>query len=578
MGDKNIKLLNDSLIDKIAAGEVVENPSSVVKELIENSIDADADMIDIEVKEGGKSLIKVKDSGRGMPKEDAELCIKRHSTSKIEDEADLFAIKSLGFRGEALASISAVSEFSIVTKTEDELKGTEVTVRKNNVSVNEIGAEKGTIVKVENLFYNVPARKKFLKSMSSELSSVIDIVARYALAYNNISFKLVSDGKVVINTAASKDELNSIASIYGNETAKNMIRVDFKDRLIKLNGYIGKPVIARNDKQRQSLYINGRFIKSKELAEAVKQGYYSLLFLDREPVFVLKIEVDEKKVDVNVHPRKEIVKITSAKEICESISNAITQALKQSNLVVDADLRDSAAKAQAKYAFFPDKQSTLAADSAIEAGSVYDNLKGAIVSSVIETKHIGPFKILGQVNKTYIVAENAEGLLIIDQHAAEERVNYEKLVKMMKDSAIKKQELLKPMIVETSPSEFEIVKEYMEELMKLGYSIEEYGKNNLLLRTVPFIFERQSKTMVNELIDELKMINSNKLNDEIEERIIRFSCRKSIKAGEEMSMKEIHDLIEELDKCELPFTCPHGRPTIISIGLSEMEKKFKRRG
>jgi DNA mismatch repair protein MutL len=284
-----IHLLDDKLIDKIAAGEVVENPSSVVKELIENSIDAGASSVEVEVREGGKSLIKVKDNGEGMSRQDAILSVRRHTTSKISSDEDLFAIQSLGFRGEALASICAVSEFSLLTKRRNDIKGSEIRIKKNDITSNDTGAEPGTVIKVENLFYNVPARKKFLKDMSTELSGIIDTVSRFCLAYNNISFKLISDGKTVLHTQKSKDELGSIFAIYGNETAKNMLRLNFEDEIIKINGFIGKPAIARNDRSRQTIYINGRFVKSKEIAGAIKDGYQSLLFLDKEPAYVVKL-------------------------------------------------------------------------------------------------------------------------------------------------------------------------------------------------------------------------------------------------------------------------------------------------
>jgi len=579
MGEMHkIKILDDSLIDKIAAGEVVENPSSVIKELIENSIDAGSNVIEIEIKEGGKSLIKIKDNGVGMNKEDAELCVKRHATSKISGEEDLFAIKTLGFRGEALASISAVSKFMLLTKKEGEVDGIKVSVEKENINVEVAGAEKGTVVKIEDLFYNVPARKKFLRSIESELNSLVDVIIRYSLAYPKISFKLTSNDKVLLNTTSTEEGLNTIQSVYGNETAKNMMAVEYEDDLISIKGYIGKPSIARGDKNRQTLFLNGRYVKSKEVSDAIKEGYHSLLFLDREPVYVISLDVDESKVDVNVHPRKEIVKINNIKDVCKSVVKGINNVLKESNLFMESDLERTRAQPQHSYSMSKDMQSTLvveedSGDKIVETGNVYDNAKPAI-----DAKHIGPFKILGQLNKTYIVAENAEGLFIVDQHAAEERVNYEKLLSELKDKAIKKQALIKPLIIESSAAEFGMIMECKEQLDKCGFEIEEYGQNNIVVRSMPFIFERPSKTLVTELVDELKEISKSKIDTEIEDRIIRFSCRKSIKAGEEMTMKEIESLLLELDKCQLPFTCPHGRPTIIQLSLADIEKKFKRTG
>jgi DNA mismatch repair protein MutL len=580
MGEKHtINILEDSLIDKIAAGEVVENPSSVVKELVENSIDANANSIEIEINDGGKSLIKIKDNGNGMNKTDAQLCIKRHATSKINNDKDLFAIRTLGFRGEALASISAVSKFTIITKQKNNISGTEIKIDKSNIQVNEVGTDFGTIIKIKDLFYNVPARKKFLKSNEFEINKIIDIIIRYALAYPNISFKLNSNNKIILNSLKTKDSINTIQSIYGNEFAKNMIYLEYNNEIIKIKGFIGKPCIARNDKIRQTIFINGRYVKSKEISDAVKDGYHSLLFLDREPVFILDLKVDEKKVDVNVHPRKEIVKIDNIKEIQEIITSCIKDKLRNTNLIVESDLNSSNAKAQHKYSIEKEKQTNLIfkdeiEDKIFETGKIYDNITPKIN---INTMNIGEFKIFGQINKTYILAENAEGLLIIDQHAAEERINYEKLLEQMKENAIKKQALVKPIIIEMSASEFTMINQFVEQLNKAGYEIEEYGQNNIIVRTIPFIFERASKILIEELIEELKEISCKKIEQEIEERIIRFSCRMSIKGGEEMNMKQIEDLIKKLDKCEIPWTCPHGRPTIIKLSISDIEKKFKRR-
>jgi DNA mismatch repair protein MutL len=582
MGEQKIRILEDSLIDKIAAGEVVENPSSVVKELIENSIDANSDSIEIEIREGGKSLIKIKDNGDGMNKIDAELCIKRHATSKIKNENDLFAIKTLGFRGEALASISAVSKFKIITRGKKEISGTEVKIERDKIISNDIGTELGTTIVIEDLFYNVPARKKFLRNIEAELSSISDIIIRYALAYPNISFKLINNDKIILNSVKTNDSINTIQSIYGTEIAKNMIFLDYSDDIIKIKGFIGKPSIARKDKQRQTIFLNGRYIKSKEISNAIKEGYYSMLFLDREPISILDIKINEKKVDVNVHPRKEIVKIDNIKELEFKITEIIRDKLKQTNLILESDLNTSNSKPQNKYTFEKDKQTNLSfendtltkinenQENYTQKNSSYDNIK-------IETRNIGEFKIFGQVNKTYILAENAEGLLIIDQHAAQERINYEKLIKQLKENAISKQSLVKPIILEMSLSEFNIIKQYLEQLKKTGYDIEEYGQNSVIVRSIPFIFERVSKAHIEELVEQLKEVNRNKIEQEIEDRIIRFSCRMSIKGGEEITSKEIEQLIKDLDKCEMPWTCPHGRPTVIKLSISDIEKKFKRK-
>ncbi|MFT4304174.1 MAG: DNA mismatch repair endonuclease MutL [Candidatus Woesearchaeota archaeon] len=576
MGD-NIRLLDKSLIEKIAAGEVVENPSSVIKELIENSIDSNAKIIEIEVREGGKSYIKVKDNGDGMNENDAKLSIQRHATSKITSEDDLFNIATLGFRGEALASISAVSKFSLVTKKQEDVSGIFLSIEDHNIISKEIGTDKGTIVTVKDLFYNVPARKKFLGNMQTELNMISDVITKYALAYYNISFKLISDGKIMINTNATNEWKNTIQSLYGN--ADDFLEINKVSDLIEIKGYLGKPSIARNNKTRQTLFINGRYVKNKEISEAIKKGYHSMLFLDNQPVYILKLKVKEKTIDVNVHPKKEIVKIDNIELICQEITNIISEFFKNTNLTLDADLSTGNAKAMHTYNLSNDKQSTLSVPD--NQGDKFSKSNFTNIESPseykIEAQHIGPIKIIGQIAKTYIIAESARGILIVDQHAAEERVNYENLMKQLNESAIKKQTLLKPIIIELSPLEHGLVTQWIISLNKCGFEIEEYGDSSIIIRTMPFIFERPSKTLIFDLIEDLKH-DSSKIQKEIEDRIIRFSCRMSIKAGDELSNKEMENLLIELDKCELPFTCPHGRPTIIQFSIADLEKKFKRTG
>lgn len=571
MGD--ITVLPDSLIDKIAAGEVVESPASVVKELLENSIDARATAITITIADGGKSLIKIQDNGTGMNKEDALLSIKRHATSKVRTENDLFAIASLGFRGEALASICAVSRFTLMTRQQDTISGTRVKVDSGGIIEEACGCEKGTLVVIEDLFYNVPARKKFLKGTDTEYNRIIDVVTRYALAYPHIQFRLTHNDKPVILTPGSGDGLQTIHAIYGQ--AQHMLPIAYKDEIVTINGFIAKPEASRGDKNRQTLFVNGRFIKSRELAEAIKQGYHSMLFLEREPVYILHLQLDERKVDVNVHPRKEVVKISMMPQICEHVTYAVKEVLKDAQLVVEADASGgSTAQARQHYRIEPGQQMTLAEHDTDKTHQYQPALQEKETSS--ESSRIGPIRVLGQLNRMYIVAESAQGLMLIDQHAAEERINYELLMKQLHDDAVRKQKLLKPLQLEVSPSEMHRIMQLKEALSNCGYELEEYGKNTLLIRSVPFIFERPSKSLIEELVDSLQSGSETQVMKEAEERIIRFSCRKSIKAGDVLHISQMEQLMRKLDACELPFTCPHGRPTIISLGLKDIEKKFKR--
>ena len=573
MGD--IRILSDALIDKIAAGEVVESPASVVKELLENSIDAKATSITITVADGGKTLIKVQDNGVGMTEEDALLSVKRHATSKVQTENDLFAITSLGFRGEALASICAVSRFTLKTRKQDAVQGTCITVNTSGVHSEACGCEKGTTIDIQELFYNVPARKKFLKGTDTEYTRIVDIVTRYALAYPQIQFVLIHNEKRIISTSGSGDGLQTMHAIYGQ--AHHMLPVSYTDEIVSITGFIAKPEASRGDRNRQTLFVNGRFIKSRELSEAIKQGYHSLLFLEREPVYVLHIHIDERKVDVNVHPRKEIVKISMMPYVCEHVTYAVKEVLKDATLIVNADASGgSTAKARQQYRIEPGQQMTLAEETVSQDNIYSTSSQQKHTASAIETPRIGPVRILGQLNRMYIVAESAEGLMLIDQHAAEERINYELLMKQLHENAVRTQKLLKPLQLDVSPSEMQRIIQLKEQLSHCGYEIEEYGKNTLLIRTVPFIFERASKALLEELVETLQSGSEAQVLREAEERIIRFSCRKSIKAGDVLHVAQMEQLVRKLEACELPFTCPHGRPTIISLGLKDIEKKFKR--
>jgi len=617
-----IHVLSDSLIDKIAAGEVVEQPASVVKELVENSIDAHATTITIELEKGGTAAIRIIDNGDGMTPEDAKLSVIRHATSKVTHEDDLFAIKTLGFRGEALASISAVSKFSLITRTADTVVGTRVYIEKE-MDISEIGCEKGTRIEVSDLFYNVPARKKFLRSEQLEYSKCADVITHYALAYPGVSFILKHNGKVMMQTSATDNWLNTIQTIYGS--GKEMLEIDYHDELFTLRGFIGKPSLSRGDKNRQVLFINGRYVTSKEIAGAIKEGYSSMLFLEREPVYVLHMSVDEKKIDVNVHPRKEIVKLSLLENMTSHISHAVTSVLQESDLILNADLEsESSAKPTKVYSFETGMQTTLETekigrvtpatasstvserpssldDPVTESGSVYEHsvepvqskevlvetndktvtstlppVKPDIHEQAVSYSKIGKFRILGQVNKMYIIAESDNGIMIVDQHAAEERVNYEKLMKQLQTGAIKTQQLLEPMVIELPTAEYERIIHYKDELEKVGFAVDDMGQKSIVVRTMPFIFERPSKAVIEELIQELGELKRKNIDTAVEDRIIRFSCRMSIKAGDVLHISQMEKLLTALDACDIPFTCPHGRPTIIRLGLTDIEKKFKR--
>ena len=570
-----IKLLDNSIINKIAAGEVIERPASVVKELLENSFDSGADEIKIEISEAGIKKIKISDNGSGMTKEDALISYKRHTTSKINNEEDLFSINSLGFRGEALASIAEISNLKIITKTFDSSLGTFIEVEGGKLIKEEnIGCSSGTIIEVNDLFFNVPARKNFLKSNEIELSKIINIITKYALIKNDVSIKLIHNSKEILNSHKTNFLINNIIFVYGPEIAKDLINVNYEENGVIVKGYISKPVLTRADKSDQSLYVNKRYVKNNLISQAIYEAYKTLLFINRHPVFILEILIEPKEIDVNVHPAKTEIRIKKEELISGIIFNSIKNAFQNSNLIVSASLENETNhKPIKKYEFAKDKQSVL---------MVKDSLKkdiSFIENNEIKKKNIFEnFYLLGQINKTYIIGENPEGLIVLDQHAAEERVNYEKFMNEKKSGAIKKQNLLMPRIIELTPIQYRASLNNKTFFESLGFNFDDFGNNSIKLTTIPEIFGRLKSTLLLDVINEIVNLNGKIVDKEIEERIIRFACRASVKAGEELTSVEMRQLIENLGKTDNPYSCPHGRPTLISFSIADLEKKFKRTG
>jgi DNA mismatch repair protein MutL len=567
-----IKKLNDELIDKIAAGEVVERPASVVKELIENSIDANANKIKIDIKEAGIKLIKISDNGNGMDEEDALLSIQRHATSKIINEDDLFKINTLGFRGEALASICAVSKLTISTNAKD--IGNEIIIEGGKlISQKKIGIPKGTTVMVENIFYNTPARKKYLKSKSTELNHIIDIVIRYALNYPNIAFSLNHDNKNILNSPSTDNEMNNIVSIYGKDIAKELIKVNFISNNIEVKGFISKPKLTKLNRDFQSIYINGRYVKNKLITDAVYEGYGNLLFHDKNPIFILNVIVDIKDVDVNVHPSKIHIKLSHEDVINYVIKNAVKKSLENNNLIPEIRYEEVQKKIQPEI--IKEKIIKNYKNYNIEKSNQQE-LNNKIDLNDYKLEEQIDFKIHGQIDKTYIIVEDDEGLTLIDQHAAEERINFEIFMEQLNNKNIVKQQLIEPIMIEVSSKENNIINSSKEKLFKLGFEIEEFGKNTFIIRSCPSVLNKQqSKNLLFDLINEEDI--SNKSIEELKyNKIASKSCRTSIKAGDELSYSYMKKLILNLKKCSNPYTCPHGRPTMIRFTIRDIEKMFKR--
>ncbi len=564
-----IRVLDEGLINKIAAGEVIERPASVVKELIENSIDAHAKRILIDVKEGGTSFMMVSDDGTGMEREDVLLAIQRHATSKIKSSDDLQKIMSLGFRGEALASIAAVSRLSLKSNA-GSAEGTEIEVSAGRItSKKNVVMPRGTRVTVKDLFFNVPARKKHLKSIQTEFRMIADVVTRYALINPGIYFELLHNSKTIINSPDTTDTVNNIAGIYGRNTAKNLLAVNHSTGDIEVMGSISRPGFQRSDRSQQSIYINGRYVRNKLISDAVYEGYHTMLNINKHPVYILDIRVRPQMVDVNVHPQKSRVRLDKEDDIHTAVLGAVKKTLA------------AAAKTpEAESIHIKKKELDLRLDNGNfrlrQDRQVFLEKKD---TDKKKTKSIPEFRILGQILKTYAIVATDDGMLVVDQHAAQERVNYERFMKQYMEQGVKEQELLEPIIIETSPAERIIIGQNREFLHKLGFGVEEFGKDSFLLRKVPVIFERlQNRDIFLGIVDELRKEKTTKLDKAKEERIIRKACRASIKANQALETTELADVISDLFRAEHPYTCPHGRPTMIRFSADELEKLFRRKG
>ncbi len=579
-----IHLLSEELINKIAAGEVIERPASVVKELVENSLDAGATRIIVDIRDSGKELIRVADNGLGMDEADAKASMLRHCTSKIFQAEDLFSIQTLGFRGEALSSIVAVSQLSLLTRQADALAGFNLVVEAGSfISSGTLGAEQGTTVDVRNLFFNTPARKKFLKSDAVELRHIVDVLAAYALANHRVSFKLSHEGHVLLHSPAAENLQDTIASVYGLGVAKEMLSVEYEDELLSLKGYIAKPYLARNDKTQQALFVNGRWIRNEDIAKAVYDGYHSTLFVNKHPVFVLAIRLNPVAVDVNVHPTKAQIKIEQKREVCDAVKHAVYSSLQKNNLIPVLDFSAQQTVddfVPAKYSF--EKSSQRSLEIREESIPMRLNEESSEVqvpeqekpTEAVRHPSFPPLRLLGQVHKTFFVAETLGGLYYIDQHAAHERVLYEQFMEQHQDVAV--QHLLQPELMEFSVAERVIIEEHLDTLRRLGFILEPFEGNTYVVKTIPLLFGRlQPKEILYDVLGLLQE-GRQKISETKEEIITRMACRAAVMAGETLSVLEMDAILQELATTKLPFTCPHGRPTLYKVPFEQLEKIFKR--
>lgn len=663
-----IELLSEETIDKIAAGEVVERPASIVKELVENAIDANATSVTVEIKDGGISFIRVTDNGNGIPRDQVKKAFYRHATSKLRTVEDLDTLLSLGFRGEALSSIAAIAQVEIMTKTKDELVGTRYVIEGAVAKeFSEIGIPNGTTIIVKNIFFNTPVRRKFLKTSNTEAGYITEICEHLAMSVPNVAFKFVNGGQLKFNTSGDGDLKEVIYRIYGKDIAKELIPVSRETKDISINGYLGKPVLNRSNRNFEKYFVNGRFVKSNTIAAAAEAGYKEYLMQHKFPFFVLDIKVNTTALDVNVHPTKMEIRFNNESFVGDFVETTIAGALKVNEMIPEALLvNEPAAKTPVLRAKGPEpyemgrsaiiaevlaggvmKESdgddalvpdntfsdsslgetfeidfegdkpaitteenssplqaaikkslanrvlgnTVAEDIGYSSKSSNNVIKAsqAIVATnpiqmdLFETKIISQdamadYEIIGQIFDTYWLISYQDKLLILDQHAAHEKVKYEAILKGLKDKEVNKQPLIPPIIITLSANERNTLDKYKEYFDELGYEFDDFGGGEIAIRTVPYdLYGLEEKQVFLEVLDELADIGKSANVPEVfSSHIATMACKAAVKGNNSMTKEELWDLLCQLLTLENPYNCPHGRPTIVTMSKYELEKKFKR--
>jgi len=598
---KRINILDENTANKIAAGEVIERPFSVVKELVENSIDSNATSVTIEIEEGGEKLIKVIDNGTGIFPDDVEKAFLPHATSKISDIDDIYRIQTMGFRGEALASIASVSKVDMKSRTVDFDFGKNVTVDAGRIEkIEDVGANIGTTVVVRELFFNVPARKKFLKSMSREYSYISDIIYRMAIANPEIAFKLIHNDKITLTTYGTGDILDAIRSVYGKSVAENLIKFEEHGDVASVYGFIGNAELAKGNRNSQSIFVNKRYIKNRTITAAVENAFKSFITINKHPFFALFINIYPEFIDVNVHPTKSEIKFNDEREIYKLVFGSVHNALRQSlmntfmvddekSAATDAGYHGKAEKeivqlplelkTDKEYpAFLPSEAFMERTECrAPEPGSMPEPGKSEYATNETQTAKFPDLRVIGQFNKTYILGEFGEELYLIDQHAAHEKILFEKYTDEIRKHKVIAQLLLTPAVVELSNEEYIIYEENMDLFGNLGFRIEGFGQNTVCIREVPFILGKPDiRDFFINVLENLRRMGSGNTVDVKFNAIAKMACKSAVKAKDNLSDIEMKSLIEALKYIDDPYTCPHGRPTVIKFGLNELEKRFKR--
>ena len=662
---QHIQVLDQVTIDKIAAGEVIERPASIVKELVENAIDAGATHVTIEIEEGGISLIRITDDGSGIMKEDIRNAFLRHSTSKIRNVEDLLHITSLGFRGEALSSIAAVTKVEVITKTKEAILGTRYVIEGGQeLSLDEAGSSDGTTFIIRQLFYNVPARRKFLKTAMTEAGHVQDLLIRLALSHPEVAFRFLNNNQEKLRTSGSGKLKDVIYNIYGRDVASNLLELDYRQGGIHITGYLGKPLITRGNRNFETFFVNGRYVKSTMISRAVEDAYKDFMMQHKFPFVVLHFQVDTETVDVNVHPTKMELRFQNQQEVYKTVFEAIHRQLLEPELIPQVEVpepltspvqekkktpspdlklvrraipsdskeaavsiattpRNSAAQTvpepvkeethnedyfirkmrervmsyhnrnssaevkDQKKIFRPEEQKKRIQTSVREATTYKVNETPVVQKpeqlNLFEEKLLkrevrAEYRLIGQVFDTYWLVQFQDNLYIIDQHAAHERVLYERTLKEMKNREFTSQYLSPPIILTLSMQEAELLKTHKERFERIGFEIEPFGGEEYAIRAVPAnLFSIAKKELFMEMLDNLADgLSTNMTPDIIDEKVASMSCKAAVKGNNRLSAQEVDALIGELLELENPYHCPHGRPTIIAMSKKELEKKFKR--
>ena len=671
---KIINILDDLNINKIAAGEVVERPSSVTKELIENSIDASSTQIVIDIVDGGKKQIRITDNGEGIPSSEVDKSFLRHATSKIKKIDDLYDLYSLGFRGEALASIASVSRLEMITKTKDEPLGTKVVLEGGKEVLKEpVGTKNGTTIIIKDLFFNTPVRQKFLKSTHAETINISDLINKLAIGNTNVQFKYINNGKLMLNTPGDNKLISVIRSIYGKEIVENLIEINEEGSFCNINGYIGNNNIYRSNKNLQHIYINNRYVRSKIILDAINEAYKSIIPINKHGVCFLNIDINPAKIDVNIHPTKMEIKFENDKDLYIEIRDLLKKKLLNTALIGKYENYDDKFKVnESKETYLQEKEAylqtfnnlnkeneedknlnkatpkndfselnsfmslseALSRNNKVEENKANkekvkdntitsNNIEKEIKLQSIENKKneffidgvvdvsksfsfdelnslnekndkkaelnqiseeniksenrfsITDFRVVGSILNTYIVLEKNEAMYLLDQHAAHEKVLYEEYMKKFKNHKIDMQMLLDPIVMEFSNVDMMKIENNMDLFLNFGFEIELFGNNHIMVRGVPTIFGTpESEKFILQIIDNMEDLSSS--YDLKGDKFASMACRAAIKANDKIHIIEMKKLLLQMEKCENPFTCPHGRPTIVEISKKEIEKMFKR--